>query len=84
MGTPNLMLVTIGYILITIIPSLALTVRRFYDTGNSGWMLLLRFVPIIGGVIIFMVLASDDGTNQYGSNPKEIDWEVYEESIYAK
>jgi uncharacterized membrane protein YhaH (DUF805 family) len=60
------------YILATIIPSLAITVRRLHDTGKSGWMILLCLIPKVGGIILlaFMVLDSDPGPNQYGSNPK--------------
>jgi uncharacterized membrane protein YhaH (DUF805 family) len=60
------------YILAMIIPGLAVTVRRLHDTGKSGWMIMLCIIPIIGGIIVlvFMVLDSDPGPNQYGQNPK--------------
>jgi uncharacterized membrane protein YhaH (DUF805 family) len=60
------------YMLSSILPSLAVTVRRLHDTGKSGWMILLCLIPIIGGliVLIFMLLDSDAGPNQYGPNPK--------------
>ena len=60
------------YVLVSILPSLSVTVRRLHDTGKSGWMILLCLIPIIGGIIVFvfLVLDSDPGPNQYGPNPK--------------
>ncbi|MDX6381746.1 MAG: hypothetical protein QOI57_2770 [Rubrobacteraceae bacterium] len=60
------------YSLAVLIPSIAVTVRRLHDTGRSGWWILLGLIPIIGGIIllIFMVLDSEPGENQYGPNPK--------------
>jgi uncharacterized membrane protein YhaH (DUF805 family) len=60
------------YGLAILIPSLAVGVRRLHDTGRSGWWLLICFVPIVGGLIllVFFVLDSEPGTNQYGPNPK--------------
>jgi uncharacterized membrane protein YhaH (DUF805 family) len=34
--------------LATLVPSLAVGVRRLHDTDRSGWLLLLWFVPILG------------------------------------
>jgi uncharacterized membrane protein YhaH (DUF805 family) len=61
------------YSLALLIPSIAVTVRRLHDTGRTGWWILISLVPLIGGIIllIFMVLDSEPGTNQYGPNPKE-------------
>jgi len=36
--------------LATIIPDLAVTVRRLHDTDSSGWWLLLALIPLIGMV----------------------------------
>jgi uncharacterized membrane protein YhaH (DUF805 family) len=60
------------YSLATLLPGLAVCVRRLHDTDKSGWMILLCLVPFIGGliVLIFMLLDSTPGTNQYGTNPK--------------
>ena len=54
------------------VPALAVTVRRLHDTGKSGWMYLLAFIPYIGGLIIFIftVIEGDKGDNQYGPDPK--------------
>ncbi|MGW1883523.1 DUF805 domain-containing protein [Streptomyces sp. NPDC001970] len=60
------------YILATLIPALAAAVRRLHDTGRSGWWLLISFVPLVGGIILLVFLASDGKPeeNQYGVNPK--------------
>jgi uncharacterized membrane protein YhaH (DUF805 family) len=67
------------YVLATIIPGLAVGVRRLHDTGKSGWLLLvfmlvgmIPFIGLIGAIIqiVFMCQDSDPGTNQYGPNPK--------------
>lgn len=62
------------FFLAVLIPALAVAVRRLHDTGRSGWWLLIGFVPIVGLVvlIVFLVLDSQTGENQYGPNPKGI------------
>ncbi|KHK52093.1 membrane protein, partial [Burkholderia sp. A9] len=35
-----------------VLPSLAVTVRRLHDTGHSGWLLLIAFVPLVGGILL--------------------------------
>lgn len=54
-------------------PSVAVTVRRLHDTGRSGWWFLIAFVPIVGDIvlIVFMVLDSQPGANEYGASPKD-------------
>lgn len=54
------------------IPSLAVAFRRLHDSGKSAVWLLLAFVPVIGGLVllIFYLLDSTPGDNQYGPNPK--------------
>ena len=60
------------YALATLIPTLAVTVRRLHDTGRSGWWYFIAFVPCIGGIVLFVfaVLDSDPNDNPYGANPK--------------
>lgn len=67
------------YMLAVIVPSLAVAVRRFHDSGKSGWWLLLFFVlgliPIVNFVtgivqIVILCLDSEPGTNRFGPNPK--------------
>ena len=38
--------------LFTFIPDIAVTVRRFHDQDQSGWMYLLKFIPYIGWIVV--------------------------------
>jgi uncharacterized membrane protein YhaH (DUF805 family) len=60
------------YALAIIIPSIAVQVRRFHDQDKSGWMILLGFIPFVGGIIllVFMCLEGTKGPNSYGPDPK--------------
>ena len=60
------------YALVVLIPSIAVSVRRLHDTGRSGWWMLLNFLPVLGTIvlIVFFVFDSEEGTNEYGPNPK--------------
>lgn len=64
----------IVYVLLALIPSLAVTVRRLHDTGKSGWMLLIAFVPLIGTIWLLVLYATEgeQGDNQYGPDPKSL------------
>jgi uncharacterized membrane protein YhaH (DUF805 family) len=55
----------------TILPSIAMAVRRLHDTDRSGWWYLLIFVPIIGWIIliIWYATAGQSGSNRFGADP---------------
>ena len=57
--------------LITLVPSVALSIRRLHDIGKSGWWYLINFIPVVGQIII-IIWACKDSTeaNQWGPNPK--------------
>ena len=65
-------IISITVILAHVVPSIALSVRRLHDVGQSGWFLLLAFIPYIGNLIIFVfsVIEGNKGTNKYGPDPK--------------
>ena len=54
-----------------IVPNLAMIVRRLHDTDRSGWWVLISFLPLIGGLILFVfeVLPGTPGENRFGSQP---------------
>jgi uncharacterized membrane protein YhaH (DUF805 family) len=64
---------TLGYILLavwglaTLVPSLALSVRRLHDGNFSGWLLLLILVPFLGAValLVFMILPSNPAGQRF-------------------
>ena len=61
------------YQLATIVPHLALTVRRLHDIGKGGVYLLLCLIPGgIGNIIILVFCCTDSqpGINQYGTSEK--------------
>lgn len=60
------------YLLAVLVPCLAVTVRRLHDLGKSGWWWFIILVPIVGPIIIlvFCVMDSQPGANEYGPNPK--------------
>ncbi len=62
------------YGLAIIVPSLAMVVRRLHDVGKSGWFYFIAFIPVIGGIWLFVLECTDSdfGENQYGPNPKGI------------
>jgi uncharacterized membrane protein YhaH (DUF805 family) len=60
------------WILITIVPAIALLIRRIHDTNRSGWWALIGLVPFVGAIvlIVFTVEDSAHGQNIYGEFPK--------------
>jgi len=62
------------WILVTIVPALAVLVRRLHDTGKSGWWVLIGLVPFVGTIVLFVfsVLDSDVGDNKFGGSPKQV------------
>lgn len=57
---------------LTLIPSLSLSIRRLHDIGKSGWNYLLGLIPIAGPVLLIVWFCRDsDGANQWGQNPKD-------------
>lgn len=56
--------------LVTLIPGMAVSVRRLHDVGRSGWWLLL-ILTIIGLIPLFYwtVKRGDKGENRFGADP---------------
>ena len=65
-------LLIIFYVLALTIPSIAVTIRRLHDTGNSGWMLFISLIPLIGPIWLFILYVKNSqlGENKWGPNPK--------------
>ncbi|MDH6265205.1 uncharacterized membrane protein YhaH (DUF805 family) [Rhizobium sp. SG_E_25_P2] len=57
--------------LATLIPGIAVGVRRLHDRDMSGWWLLIGFVPLVGWLILIYLLATPGtvGENRFGSEP---------------
>lgn len=60
------------FTLVSLIPALAVSVRRLHDQDRSGWLLLLVLVPVLGwfALFVFMCLEGTRGPNRYGPDPK--------------
>jgi len=68
----------LAFILVNILPNIALQVRRFHDLGQTGWLvlvfMLLGWLPLIGTFtaianIIWFIMPGTHGPNQYGPDP---------------
>jgi len=68
------------FVLVVIIPSLALTIRRLHDRDMSGWWYLgfvvASLIPLVGLVasiafLVIMFLPGTDGPNRFGPDPKD-------------
>lgn len=64
--------------LVNIIPSIAISVRRFHDLGYTGWLVLAfgigSVIPYIGSLIsignlVWFAMKGTHGPNKYGSDP---------------
>jgi len=62
------------YSLATLLPGIAVAMRRLHDTGRSGWWLLLVLIPIVGWIIVIVWLATpgNPGVNEHGAPPAAV------------
>ncbi len=55
------------WLVMTLIPSLALYWRRLHDTGKSGSYFFMILIPAVGEIFLIVELClASDGDNQYG------------------
>ncbi|MNR34825.1 Inner membrane protein YhaI [compost metagenome] len=68
LGYGLLMLYGLG----TMVPSLAVSVRRMHDIGKSGWTIFVAMIPLVGPIWILVLFFTegDRGENYYGTDPK--------------
>ena len=58
------------YGLATLIPGIAVTVRRLHDTGRKGWWVLIGFIPLLGIIVLTVFMAQrSQPDNQFGMKP---------------
>lgn len=57
--------------LISLIPSISVSVRRLHDTNRSGWHFLFWLLPIVGWIflLIWYSQKGDPVSNAYGEPP---------------
>ena len=59
--------------LATLVPQIAITIRRLHDIGKSGWWYLICLIPLVGAIILLVWMCQDSTEdNQWGPNPKNI------------
>lgn len=58
--------------LVSIVPGLAVSVRRLHDQDRTGWLLLIGLVPFFGWFALFVLMCLDGtrGPNRFGPDPK--------------
>jgi uncharacterized membrane protein YhaH (DUF805 family) len=73
------------YSLVVFIPGLAVTFRRLHDVGESGAMILITLIPIIGAIWLLALLVRDSnpGENEYGPDPKNLQKEGSNKNSYG-
>ena len=61
-------------VIISLIPVITVTIRRFHDTNKSGWYFLLEFIPLIGWLIVLAMLIEKgtEGKNRFGDYPLKL------------
>lgn len=57
----------------TLIPYIAVCVRRLHDTDKSGWLVLIALIPLVGGIILLVLLAlpGNSDSNRFGPPPPD-------------
>jgi uncharacterized membrane protein YhaH (DUF805 family) len=56
----------------TLLPHLAVSVRRLHDVNRTGWWYLFGFVPLLGAIVLLVWFCTDGtrGPNRFGADPK--------------
>lgn len=60
------------YMLLSLVPLWAISVRRLHDVGKSGWWALLGVVPFLGLIVLAFSLMDSAPDNEYGESPKKL------------
>jgi uncharacterized membrane protein YhaH (DUF805 family) len=57
--------------LATLLPGLAVSVRRLHDIDRVGWWIFLALIPVIGAIVLiyWACLRGTVGANRFGPDP---------------
>jgi uncharacterized membrane protein YhaH (DUF805 family) len=57
--------------LVTLLPGIAVSIRRLHDLDRTGWWILLALIPLIGWIIllIWYITKGIEGPNRFGPDP---------------
>lgn len=59
------------YLIVSLLPMLAIQVRRLHDTNKSGLWVLLSPVPVLNiAYLVWLATDGDKGGNRFGADPK--------------
>ena len=74
-GTVGAIIIILSFVF-AFIANLTATVRRLHDQDKSGWFYLVQFIPMVGGLIFFVLTLwpGTPGENSYGYDPREGDY----------
>jgi uncharacterized membrane protein YhaH (DUF805 family) len=66
-ATSNTLLADV-FALATLLPNIAVVVRRLHDTDRSGWWYLLILIPLVGIIILIVwcIQRGTPGDNRFG------------------
>ena len=58
--------------LATLLPNIAVSIRRLHDLDRTGWWILLSLLPVIGTIvlIVFYATRGTPGQNRFGPVPE--------------
>lgn len=74
------------FLLANVVPNIMLSIRRFHDLNQTGWLVLLFFVvgqiPILGTLtglanLIWFIMPGTDGPNKYGTDPLGMNTDIF-------
>ena len=70
LGGFGVLIVALG----TMIPAVAVHIRRLHDTNRTGWWLLIGLLPFFGAIALFVfsLLDGTSGPNRFGADPKGV------------
>jgi uncharacterized membrane protein YhaH (DUF805 family) len=62
------------YMFLSIIPGLAVSVRRLHDLGKSGAWFFINLIPFVGPLwfLILTCMEGENRQNNWGENPKGV------------
>jgi len=70
MAVPFLGILLLIFYLGSLLPMIAVAIRRLHDLDKSGWFFLLAFVPIVSLLLLYwFCLKGTEGDNQFGPDP---------------
>jgi uncharacterized membrane protein YhaH (DUF805 family) len=73
-GQPSLggAILALSIVLVLLVASSMLAIKRCHDRDKSGWFVLISFIPVIGPIWLLVELGflrGSDGENRFGTDP---------------